>query len=290
MDADARALQPFFYPKMQGVELTTSLLDQIKKGRRFKVNLYPNALKPWPRGKDVWRCMPQPNEIYYFVSITDPYGIKITFNGPLRERGTGTYNVCGSFRTQWYIDMSDLCLYTKKTGLLQDKFVKYTPDEFRIIPEPYDRCWNQPCVDFIVSSRDPRFSRSMNPTQFAHLLRLSNDDKLLQRKRQNQKRRSMRSRTPSPTYKRYGRKYILAKTALQRTWNKAELLNPSNRMIFMKVGNMFTVFKDRAIKMAKFTDLKLTTAAPWPTVSFSEDKVDHYISCCHQKGWSVKQI
>jgi len=283
--------KPFYDPNMQGEQLTEEIFKKMTTdGQRFKINLYPSADRRWPafKGKDTWKYVPQPNEIYYYVFKTDPYGRKQYFQGPTRTRNpvSGTYDVDGSFQTRWCIDRLTMELLVRND--------MYSTEEYRVILEPYKRAWNQRCVD-LTPTRDPRFSQTMNPTQFARMLRMVKDGEkqdtaLLKRKHRNQQLRKKRSRTPSPTFFSPNKRCrVLAKTAMQRAWSKAKLTNPG-KIVFILVGNNYFAFQEDANKLAKLTKLSLIDGAPYPTVGFAKDELDFYKACCFQKKLRVKVI
>jgi hypothetical protein len=290
---------------MIGEEATPQILAKIRgthgNGKRFRINLYSSRLKPQARGKDIWKCEPQVDEIYY---CNGAQGVKWFFHGPIRERNalSGVYEVCGSFRTQWYIDSRDMTLYTKKThAMSKDTYVEWPSSEYRIVLEPYDRCWNQKCIG-LTFNRAPEFSRSMNPKQFADFVagmkNQSQGDLLLKRKNQNQAvhnyrnnppsnyRKRSRAVTPSPILivrKNYKRKNIICKTPLQRKWQTAQLKN-AGKIVLIKIGTMYVTFQHNAVKLAKYTYLSLQKRDGVKILTVPEDEMDRVRACCCQKS------
>ena len=280
---------------MIGEEATPQILAKIRgthgNGKRFKVNLYSSRLKPQARGKDIWKCVPLPDEIYY---CNGPQAVKWFFHGPLRERNpvSGVYEVCGSFRTQWYIDSRDMKLYTKKThAMSKDTYIEWPSSEYRIVLEPFDRAWNETCIGLTLN-RAPEFSRSMNPKQFADFVagvkKQTQGDLLLKRKHENQMVRNYRkrSRTPSPiqtVLKRQKRSNIICKTPLQRRWQTAQLRN-AGKIVLVKVGTKFVTFQHNATKLAKYTYLSLQKRDGMKILTIPEGEMDRVRACCCQKS------
>lgn len=272
---------PFTYTIKEGVRLTDSVLYKIVEGnRRFKIKLYPKELKQKAMACDIWKCEPLSNEIYTYHNTSND---SIHFSFPMRKKNEKTlhWDVEGAHFARFYINHRTLKLYTCCTrNVGQAKFIPYQNDEFHIVLEPYERCWNAPCVGFGVN-KNPFFRRSYSAEEFAKLLKATDDD-LLRRKRQNQRKRS---RTPPAKVSKKMRSSILAKTPEQKAWSTAKLKYPNKIVFIYRNGKYFTFDMD-AKRIATYTDLSVSNGH----VEIAEKDVDYYKACCYQKKIDFKLL
>lgn len=279
---------PYTYSEKNGALMSSDILTLIKGGKNFKINLYPQSMKPSCRGHPDGKDLPQKNESYYYSA--QPVGSRYYFYGPLRKynKENGQFDTCGAYRTRWYIDSSDWSLNQADYG----NFFKWRKEEYRILLEPYERAWNRAVID--VDADGPiHINDSLTPSQFkAFRARINDQEKmdtaLLKRKHENQQKKE-RAKTPSPTFKKKRRHKILARTSMQRMFSTAKLKHPS-KIVFITTGNFFCTFANDALKIAKHTDLHITyDVNEWvpPTVEFPKHKIDFYTAVCHQKGMKV---
>ena len=263
------SLYPYEYETMLGEPLTDEIVQKIERGNRFKVCLYPLGLKGDARANDIWYCKPQPDEIYTFVNRNV---VKLHFNFDTRTYNNRFYEPTGKMKAEWYINSTTLELVTFMTNIQNPRYQTYRTEEFRIILEPYDRCWNAVVVREGIN-RMPIYMRTYNPLQFAALLQKQKDQEaldtgLLVRKHDNQRKRA---RTPSPDLQKAKRK-IIAKTALQRRCATVRLQHPT-AVVVVQIGNNYFAHDRDAAALALSTEMSLSHNR---SVVFHRSKLEEY--------------